>query len=56
MNLPATLPILRRRSPLPLVVKWTRYGRWTPDGMHVLNNAGGVIYSHPLARPFKVRF
>ncbi len=34
------------------VVTWTRYGRWTPDGYHVLNEQGRVIYTHPLAPRF----
>jgi hypothetical protein len=29
------------------VVRWTSYGRWTQDGLHVVNNRGGVIYSRP---------
>lgn len=33
------------------VAKWTRYGRWTPDGMQVLNQNEKVIYSHPAYRP-----
>ena len=26
------------------IVRWTHYGRWTPDGRAVLNNRGGAIY------------
>lgn len=29
------------------VVKWTTYGRWTPDGLRVLNRFGETVYVHP---------
>ena len=25
-------------------VKWTRYGRWSEDGLSLLNNYGQIIY------------
>ena len=30
---------------------WTRYGRWTDDGLCVLNAYGSVIYRRPEWRP-----
>ena len=32
-------------DPVPSVVsKWTHYGRWTPEGLQVLNNRSRVVY------------
>ena len=35
------------------LIKWTRYGRWSDDGLSVLNQYGGVIYKLP--QPLELR-
>lgn len=30
-------------------VRWTRYGRWTDDGLYVMGQHGRVVYTHPEA-------
>lgn len=29
------------------VVRWTRAGRWTRDGLFLVNGANQIIYKHP---------
>lgn len=36
-------------SNIPAVVRWTRYGRWTDDGLTVESAPGRAIYEDPLA-------
>lgn len=46
MNKQVTMPIAR----------WTHYGRWTANGLHVVNNRGEVVYSRPEApKPYPER-
>jgi hypothetical protein len=34
----------------PACAKWTHYGRWSHDGLKVLNERGDVIYELPAPR------
>lgn len=41
---PSTLNVVKKTISSAPVVRWTRYGRWSPDGQFVLNAAGDIIY------------